>query len=236
MSACTVCPRDAPDAQHLCQLHAGELRAWLTELPAQAQLLEQFVAAAGRPAEGRLGGTGRAHAPVPVDLRVLALLGPGHSQPPGDPRDDTDSTVPIFAFLDGWAGHIAYSYPAAGRDAYGTAHTRPCEHAWPRHGATITGWCTWLLAYVPYTLTLPLVAELHEQLGDLLDRIRDLTHAVPHDHRQAANCPKCTAFALVRTDGQWHIRCTSCGHHLTPEAYNEHASAFLHTHQTGTAA
>jgi len=36
----------------------------------------------------------------------------------------------------------------------------------------------------------------------------------------------------VQDGGRWHIRCTACGHTLTPEAYDEHAAAVLHTHQT----
>jgi hypothetical protein len=229
MTTCTVCPRTAPDRRHLCQLHAGELRGWLTELPQQALLLEQFVAAAGRPAEGRLGGTGRADAPVPVDLRVLVLLGPGRYD--AVPGTDDDGTAPITAVLGAWAGHIAYHYPAATRDPYGTAYNTPCEQAVPCRGETIPGWCAWLTAYLPYALTLPLAADLHRGLADLLHRIRGLTHAVPRDHPQGAPCPECDAFALVRTDGRWGIHCRACGHQLEPEAYDEHAARFLQTHQ-----
>lgn len=229
MNACPICPRTAPDGQHLCLLHASELRGWLAELPRQALLLEQFVAAAGRPAEGRLGGTGRADAPVPVDLRVLVLLGPGRFD--ALPGTDDDGTAPIAATLGAWAGHIAYHYPAAARDPYGVAHTRPCEQAAPRRGETITSWCTWLSAYLPFTLTLPLAADYHRQLSDLIDHIRSLTHAAPRRHPQGAPCPECEAFALVRTDGQWEITCTFCGHHLEPNAYDQHAAAFLQAHQ-----
>lgn len=228
MTRCPLCPRTAPDGQHLCALHAHELRAWLAELPGQARLLAAFIAPAGRPAQGRLGGTGRAHSPVPVDLRVLALLGPGRYDPHGP---DDDGTAPITALLGAWAGHIAYNYPAAYRDPYGTARTEPCNQAWSVGGETITGWCTWLTAYLPYALTLPSVADLHRALEDLVYRIRDITHAIPHRHPMAAPCPACEAFALVRTDGQWDIACTVCGHQMEPDAYDEHAAGVLAAHQ-----
>lgn len=233
MSACAVCGRATDPGLHACPRHAAELRAWLAELPEQTRLLGQFLAAgAGAPAQGRIGGTGRAHAPVPVDLRVLTLLGPGHVDVLGP---DDDGTVPVLAWLGGWAGYIAYTYPSAARDPYGTAHTRPCEAALPRHGATVTGWCAWLTCYLPYALAHPWVGDLHRQLGALIDRIRDLTHAVPRRHPQGAPCPRCGAFALVATDGQWGITCDSCGHHLDPDAYDRHAAAFLTAHQAAAA-
>lgn len=231
MSACVICPRDAVDGQHACPRHADELRAWLAELPQQARLLADFVAPAGRPAEGRLGGTGRATAPVPVDLRVLSLLLPGRFD--AVPGTDDDGTAPIAATLGAWAGHIAYHYPAATRDPYGVAYVRPCEQAWPSSGETITGWCAWLTAYLPFALTLPFVAELHRQLGDLIHRIRTLTHTVPHRHPQAAPCPHCDAFALVAVDGQWGITCEACGHHLDRTDYDQHASRYLALCQAG---
>ncbi|QQM44992.1 hypothetical protein [Streptomyces liliifuscus] len=232
MSNCTVpmCPRDAPDGVHACPYHADELRAWLAELPGQTHLLAEFVEPAGRPRAGRLGGSGRAHAPVPVDLRVLTLLGPGHPQPPSD-DPEAGGTVPIRALLDGWAGRVAYDYPAVHRDPYGTAHTQPCEAYRAAGGPTITGWCAWLTAYLPYALTRPWIGELHQQLGDLLARIRDFTHATPHTHRKVAPCPTCDAFALVTVDGRWGITCTACGHHLEPDAYDQHATEYLRTAQ-----
>ncbi|HET9381309.1 MAG TPA: hypothetical protein VFP69_10820 [Streptomyces sp.] len=228
---CGICPRTAETGLHACPRHAAELRAWLTELPAQAQLLREFLTPSTSPAQGHRGG-GRAHAPVPVDLRVLTLLGPGHV----DPRSaDDDGTVPILAFLGGWAGHIAYTHPAAARDPHGTTHVQPCDQAWPRQGETIAGWCTWLTRYLPYALTHPWVGELHRQLGDLIARIRDLTHATPHTHRKTAPCPQCTAFALVAVDGQWGITCEACGHHLDPDAYAQHAAQMHRTHQDAAA-
>jgi hypothetical protein len=229
MTACPVCPRTAPDGQHLCQLHAGELRGWLTELPHQARLLEAFVAADGDLDPGRRGTTGRAHAPLPVDLRVLVLLGPGRYDPV--PGTDDDGEAPIAAVLGAWAGHITYQHPAAERDPYGTARTQPCEQASPRHGETIPGWCAWLTAYLPYALTLPLAADYHRQIGDLVRRLRNLTHTTPQQHPRAAPCPVCDLCTLVRTDGRWHIHCLDCGHQMSPDQYDQHAAGFLQTVQ-----
>lgn len=225
---CLICHHRTPDHadDHACQVCADELRAWLTELPRQALLLEEFLTPGARPAEGRLGGTGRAHSPAPVDIRVLTLIGPGRYDP--RPGSDDDGTAPIAAVLDAWAGHIAYHYPAVTRDPHGTAHTQPCEQAQPAHGPTITGWCTWLTTYLPYTLTLPTITDLHQAISNLIHRLRDLTHERPHTHRYAAPCPSCEAHdALTRTDGHHHITCQACGHHLTPQTYEEHLNTVL---------
>lgn len=232
MSACANCPRTAPDGQHLCTVHSSELRGWLTEIPAQARLLQQeFLAPSGRTAQGRFGGTGRADAPVPVDLRVLNLLGTGRYDPA--PGTDDDGQAPIAATLGALAGHIAYNYPAVYRDRHGTARTEPCDQAWPVRGETITAWCAWLTAYLPYALTLPLAAELHRALGTLVRRLRDLTHTQPRQHSRAAPCPACDLCTLVRTDGRWHIHCLDCGHQISPEQYDQHAARYLADHQAG---
>jgi len=160
---------------------------------------------------------------------VITLLGPGHYDAMGA---DDDGDAPIAAVLSAWAGHIAYAYPAVHRDRHGTAHTEPCDQAWPAAGRTITSWCAWLTAYLPYALNLPAAAGLHQDIGGLVHRLRGLTHAEPRTHPCAAPCPACGAFALARTDGRWHVHCTVCAHTLTPEAYAEHAAAVLHTHQT----
>ncbi|WP_060879970.1 hypothetical protein [Streptomyces scabiei] len=227
-SFCEVCHRTAPDTEYLCLHHAAELRAWLAELPALVLDLAEFVVPGAQAPSGRIGGTGRAHAPVPVDLRVLTLLGPGHPQPPSD-DPDAGGTIPIRALLDGWAGRLAYDYPAAHRDRHGTAHTRPCEAYRAAGGPTVTGWCDFLTAYLPYAVTRPWVGDFHRQLGDLVHHVRDLTHAVPHHHDKVAPCPRCQGFALTTTDGRWVVRCEACGHRMTPEAYDEHARALSQT-------
>ncbi|MFE2046693.1 hypothetical protein ACFXAZ_38440 [Streptomyces sp. NPDC059477] len=232
MSMCAVCHRDADPGLHACPAHLAELRGWLAELPRLVQLLaDEFIAAGGAPAQGRLGGTGRATAPVPVDLRVLNLLGPGHVDPQG-PDDDGD--MPILARLSGWAGFIAYRYTAVTRDHHGTIHTQPCEQAVPRQGGTVAGWCAWLTAYLPHAATHTWIGDLHHDLARLIHRVRDLTHTVPHDHPVPAPCPRCDARALLATDGQWGVTCHACGHHLTPDAYTDHAATVVRAHQDQT--
>ncbi|MEU9380016.1 hypothetical protein AB0D38_02950 [Streptomyces sp. NPDC048279] len=228
MTACSLCHRDTPEHEHLCLVHAGELRGWLAEIPGQALLLEEFVTpAGGRATQGRPGG-GRAHSPAPVDLRVLTLLGPGRYDPSGP---DDDGQAPLLALLGAWAGHIAYQYPAATRDAYGVQRSQPCEQAWPAGGETITGWCAWLTAYLPYALTLPLAADLYRALGQLVSRLRQLTHAEPRRRPMAGPCPQCEACALVRTDGQDTVTCLLCGHQLGLNAYDTHQAAVLAAHK-----
>ncbi|WP_432032757.1 hypothetical protein [Streptomyces antibioticus] len=226
-TACTIghCPRTAPAGSYACPVHADELRAWLAELPAQVRLLEEeFLTPAAAAARGRIGGTGRAHSPVPVDLRVLTLIGPGRYDPTGP---DDDGTAPITATLAAWAGHITYTYPSVTRDRHGTTHIRPCEQACPAAGRTVTAWCTWLTRYLPYALTLPAAADLHHDIDHLAHRLRNLTHTEPRTHPRAAPCPECQAFALASTDGHWHIRCTACDHALTPHEYDQHLAAVL---------
>jgi Zn ribbon nucleic-acid-binding protein len=228
MSMCTVCRRTAPDGQHICPAHAADLRAWLAELPGLVDDLAEFIAPAGRPHQGRLGGTGRAHSPAPVDLRVLALLGPGHAQPPSD-DPDAGGTIPIRALLDAWCGRLAYDHPAVWRDRHGTAHTAPCEAYRAVGGRTITGWCAFLTAYLPYATTRPWIGELHHQLGDLVAHIRDLTHITPRRHPREAPCPRCEAFRLTTTDGQPDVQCNACGHRMSTEDYTQHAADFHHS-------
>ncbi|MGW1035030.1 hypothetical protein ACWD4Z_22940 [Streptomyces antibioticus] len=231
MTTCTIghCPRTAVDGSYACPVHADELRAWLDELPAQVRLLEdEFLTPAAAAARGRIGGTGRAHSPVPVDLRALTLIGPGRYDPTGP---DDDGTAPIAAVLAAWAGHITYTYPSVTRDRHGTTHIRPCEQAWPAAGRTVTAWCAWLTAYLPYALTLPAADDLHHDIDGLVHRLRGLTHTEPRTHARAAPCPSCDAFALASTDGHWHIRCTACGHALTPHEYDQHLAAVLAARQ-----
>lgn len=230
MASCTTCPRSAPDGHHACVTCTQELRGWLAELPQQLPLLRLALLPESRPKQGRIGGTGSATASVPLNLNALNLLAPGWPEPPADPYGDTTGPVPIGPLLAGWAGFIAYEHAAVTRDAHGTVHVQPCDGAHSTRGATVAGWCHWLTAYLPYAITRPWIRDLHRQLGDLVYRIRELTHAVAHRHRKDAPCPVCEAFDLVEVDGQWGITCETCGEHLEPEQYTAHAKAFLDTY------
>lgn len=229
MTNCTICPRTAPPGEHACTVCTDELRGWLAEIPRHAHLLQALLTPSAAPAAGRIGGTGRAHAPVPVDLRVLALIGPGSLDAPDDPDDP--GALPIRTRLAGWAGRIAYSYRAVRTDQAGTQHVTRCAQAVPRHGHTIAGWCAWLTAYLPYTATRPWIGDLHQQIGDLVHHLRNLTQTTPRTHSYAAPCPSCEACALTRTDGHWHISCSLCAHQMTPEEYDQHAASVLQERQ-----
>lgn len=231
MSSCLTCPRTAADGTHACTACTQQLRAWLAELPGQLPLLRLALLPEGRPKQGRIGGTGNATAPVPLNLDALNLIAPGWPEPPADPYGDATGPVPICPLLAGWAGFIAYEHAAVTRDVHGTVHVRPCDGAHSSRGATVAGWCHWLTAYLPYAITRPWIRDLYVQLDDLMARIRDLTHATPHRHPKDAPCPACQAFALVETDGQWGITCEACGEHLEPEQYTAHTKTVLTTLQ-----
>ncbi|MDX3024053.1 hypothetical protein [Streptomyces acidiscabies] len=234
-TTCTICPRTAPEDTYACPACLDDIRGWLTELPRQAKLLAEFLVPGTGAARGRIGGTGRATAPLPVDLRVLVLLAPGHPVPVGAPEDNHDSTVPIRAFLTGWADHFASTYPAVLHhpDDHHAPRPKPSDH-------TLTGWCHWLTACLPYVASHPpttdvhMITDLHHQLRALVHRIRDLTHTVPHTHPLTAPCPHCQAFGLVTTDGHHLIRCTLCDHTLTPDTYDTHVAALLDDHHRRT--
>jgi hypothetical protein len=222
---CTACHE--PADQHLCPPCTRALRYALQDLPRTLPLLQTVLIPAGRSA--LIGSRGAAWAPTPVDLRVLALLGPGNALPPDTPEGGGE--IPILAMLTGWAHWIASQHPSAARDHHGTIRIQPCTAAHPRHGATVPGWCTWLRAYLPYTATRPWAGEMHQQITGLLAHIRHLTGAVARRHPKAAPCPHCDDFALAEVDGQAGITCEACGARLSTAEYAAHSAAILTTHQ-----
>ncbi|MGW7195528.1 hypothetical protein [Streptomyces chryseus] len=226
MSRCAICTRPAADEHHACATCVRQLQAWLREIPRQLPLLQASLRPETAAHTGRTGGAAYAHAPLPLRLDVLSLLGPGHPVPTADPYGDFQGAVPIASLLYGWAHYLAGDMPAVARDTHGTVHISPCEAAAPRHGTSVTAWCHWLTAYLPHAARRPWVRDLHHQLQDLTTHIRRITHAEPQRHPKTAPCPHCEAFALVEIDWQG-ICCEACGQHLEPEQYAAHAATVL---------
>lgn len=225
---CAVCRRPLPAdtdryACHACHHHLryelGQLAA--IELPA----LRAELAPGNSPQTGSRFG-GRAHAPLPVNVRVLDLLGPGTPNVLPDPHGEQTAGIPIGPILAGWAHTIALEHQVAYRRA-GTTYLVPCERAVPRTGSGLDAWARWLLAYLPYAVTRPWVTELHAELDDLMFRVRQITGLRPRSHPRLAPCPYCDAFAVTHTDGRWDLDCQACGRKLDPDEYAAHAAAVL---------
>ncbi|WP_329615036.1 hypothetical protein OG244_19545 [Streptomyces brevispora] len=244
-NTCDICHHHAPAGCYLCDGCAYRMHTWLREIPRHLPLLQDLLRPDTGPAQR--GGSGRAHSPLPVRLDVLDLLGPGHVVALPDPLGDQSAGVPLAPLLYGWARYLAADLPSVRRDEHGTIRIEPCTGPVARHGSSITAWCSWLDAYLPYAVTRPWVADMHEQLENALQRIRRITHTKPRRRLMDAPCPAsdCQAFALVEKDDELHISCEACGHRLTPDEYAAHraqvmpvlAAIALHlgTHQAAAA-
>ncbi|MFE3471170.1 hypothetical protein ACFXOI_05700 [Streptomyces bacillaris] len=226
-TTCEVCHGHAPADHYLCEACQHTHLAWLKELPHQVVLLRTLLHPDTGPA--RRGSTGRAHAPIPVRLDVLDLLGPGQAHTVVDPHGDQTGGVPIGAFLSGWAHYIASDVPTAYRDAHGTAHIVQSRSAtaWPRTGTGLAAWCTWHERYLPYTATRPYAATLHAELEGLIHRLRRLNHYRPEVRSLDAPCPGCSGWSLVERDDELHITCTICPARLTPAEYAAHRTTTM---------
>lgn len=220
MGRCTIRRCGAPLRPHelrrrVCDRCEHRIRGWLRELGLQRILLQALlVPGSNGPAQGSIHG-GRAHSPMPVDLRVLTLLGPGSgstlADPYGDSRGDQDAGLPLDAVLHAWATATA-------------EHVGLNATPWLRPGRT---WSTWLAAYLPWALTAPWIGDLHDELDDLVTQARAITHTEPRRHRKDAPCPSCRAFTLDETEWQPYIECTACGTLLTPAEYAHHAQSVM---------
>lgn len=220
MSSCTIvrCGHPLQPHEHrrgVCDRCEHRIRGWLRELGLQRILLRALLAPGSNgPSTGSIHG-GRAHSPLPVDLRVLTLLGPGASSTLtdsyGDARRDQDAGTSLDTVLRGWAEATA--------ERTGLPAT-----PWLRPGST---WSTWLTAYLPWALTAPWIGDLHDELDDLVHQARAITHTEPRRHRKDAPCPSCRSFTLDETEWQPYIECTACGTLLTPAEYAQHAQSVM---------
>ncbi|MFC8859307.1 hypothetical protein [[Kitasatospora] papulosa] len=224
---CSICRHVTTADRYLCEGCEYQARTWLRGMPGQVALLQACLPPAAGPAQR--GGTGRAHSPLPLDLRALDLLGPGQPVPVDDPHGDATGGIPIGALLTGWAHYIAADVPAVHRDQHGTVRIERHGHAaaWPRTGTGITAWSTWLTGYLPYAVTRPYSEVMYGQLEDLMRQIQHITHTRERRTAKDAPCPVCRGFCLVQREDALHITCQNCGHRLTPEAYDAHRAIVL---------
>lgn len=214
--AITDCGRTTGEGNHrrVCPRCAARLRARLAELHHQMPLLQASLQLDRSPTTGSIHG-GRAHSPMPLRADVMSLLGPGSNStttdPYGEARGDQAGPLPISTHLKGWAEMTA-------------EHVRLAPTPGIRPGRT---WADWLDAYLPWILTAPWVADFHQELAELLTRVRAITRTEPQRHDQDAPCPNCDAFALVDEDWQPYVECTDCGLLLTHAEYADHARRVL---------
>lgn len=222
---CAICSRAlAPDAEvHACPACIHRTRGLLAAIVAELPELQECLALGAAPAGGR--SAGRAHAPLPLRLDALNLLGPGTATPWSDTTGDQVEGIPLVAMLRWWADHIGTHHIAAWRSA-GTQYSAPCSGA-ITHGRDAAAWCRWLVAYLPYAAGQLWIHQLHDDLVDALDGLRAITRTVPQRHNRLAPCPQCDAIAMVAVDGEWEVTCEVCGHRLDPDDYADHASAVL---------
>ncbi|MFI6274289.1 hypothetical protein [Streptomyces sp. NPDC050988] len=214
MTSCTVpgCPRtsDEDTRRRMCVRCARQLQAYLRELVGQMPLLQASLQLDRSPTTGSVHG-GRAHSPMPVRGDVLTLLGPGSNttvdDPYGDARGDQTGPLPIDTHLRGWAEMTAL-------------HVRLATAPGIRPGRT---WAAWLTAYVPWIITAPWAGILHQELTELLGRVRSITRTEPRRRPLDAPCPSCEAFGLVEEDWQPYVECVACELLLTPDEYTAHA-------------
>ncbi|MFE5159660.1 hypothetical protein ACFRNT_14290 [Streptomyces sp. NPDC056697] len=211
ISRCGRPLREEESHRAACSLCEHRIRGWLTELPHQMPLLAASLERdGGGPAIG--GTSGRAVAPVPLRLDVLNLLGPAASSTVHDPHADQTGPVPILAILGDWADHLATDRGQA-----------PPAHR------TVESCTGYLAAHLPYALARGWIAELHAELGELVNRIRGITRTEPRRRSLPAPCPgtDCRTFGLVEIDWADYIECTVCGRLLTRAEYDDHAAAVL---------
>lgn len=223
---CTICTRAllADSDRYACEGCEYAMRATLQQLLAELPALRAELAPGSAPGGRR--PVGRAHSPMPVNTRVLDLLGPGTVVYVPDPHGEQTADIPLTPLIISWCQHLARDYPAVSRRG-GTEYRQPCTAAVVRRHADLPTWITWLARYLPYAATRPWAGELHDGLDDALRRVRAITGTRPQTRPRFAPCPRCGAFALGRTDGQWDIVCAACQHRMDPDAYAEHAAEVL---------
>ncbi|MCX4661485.1 hypothetical protein [Streptomyces uncialis] len=214
-TTCDICARaQRPDdwARAACRPCTDRLRAMLRELPGHLPLLEASLVPGARPAEGRHGGTGRAHPPLPARGDVLTLLGPAAPGTVRDPHGDQTGPTPIHALLTTWTRTLA------------TDRGLPVLAA----PGTIPVLATRLSAHMEWIAHQPWAADLHTELDELLRQVRRITHTRPARRPCRAPC-RCGAWALTAQDWAEYIECGICGRLYTRTEYQLWAATAMST-------
>lgn len=224
-NACSICGSHAPAEHYLCEACQYRMRCWLREIIRQLPLLHAVLRPDTGPAQR--GGSGRAHSPLPVDVRVLDILGPGHVVLLDDPHGDQTPGVPLGPLLYGWARYIASEFPSVYRDAHDTERIQPCTGPLARGGTNVPALCAWLQTYLPYVARQSWADAMYTQLEDVVHRIQRLTHTRPGSRPMDAPCPDCSAFGLQEREDELHISCSVCSVRMTREQYDDHRAAVM---------
>jgi hypothetical protein len=228
---CSTCRRVLqPHEAHraVCRRCEIRLRAWLREIDLQRPLLDASLHIGSAPTRGQIGGTGRAHAPLPLREDVLTLIGPGAGGTVPDPHGDQTGPLPLDALLQNWAQAVAELIRLPTHMPRPGSHgpTGPDALPAPHPGGT---WSTWLTAYLPQALTASWFPAFHAEVSDLIHHIRAITLSEPQRRRKEAPCPRCHAFLLFEQDWETYLDCANCELLLTPDEYRAHRDAVMPT-------
>lgn len=187
-------------AQTICTPCVHLMARWLqNELPRQIIVLEgsRHRETTGASSGGR---TAYRTAPLPGRDDVLNLLGPAPwsdtvRDPYGQAPADQHGPVPIAGVLIPWARTIAD------------------QRRWnPPATLTPMSLATWLgrPKALAYASRQPWAGDLRDELAELMRTVRAVTQLRPRRRPVAQPCPRCEDLALVETDHQLYVDCTSC--------------------------
>ncbi|MEU2180082.1 hypothetical protein [Streptomyces thermolilacinus] len=211
MSDCTICTRPmAAELAHrtACPRCGSRLAAWLEEIPRQLAALADCLEPDGR-GDGTGRSAGRAHAPLPVRLDVLTLIGPAAPHPVRDTSGDQAGPVPVAGVLHAWADRLA--------EDLGTYLPR-------MRTTSAAAYAAYLARHMAVIVTREWVAPLYEEVQETVRRLRAVTRTEPQRRPLEAPCPRCSAVGLVEVDWEVYRECTVCGLLLTADEYKEHAA------------
>ncbi|MGA4896726.1 hypothetical protein ACPCAJ_02005 [Streptomyces griseoincarnatus] len=203
--AAATCHRDLRDNEQagghtICIPCVHLMARWLqNELPRQIIVLEgsRHRETTGASSGGR---TAYRTAPLPGRDDVLNLLGPASwtdttRDPYGQAPADQHGPVPIAGVLIPWARTIAD------------------ERRWnPPATLTPIALSAWLgrPKVLDYASRQSWAGDMRDELAELMRAVRAVTRLRPQRRPVAQPCPRCEDLALVETDHQLYIDCTSC--------------------------